>query len=92
MGSSLITPEQAYALAAIMQKRMRRPDFRFNPGFAFHTSWDRSTGRPRARSTKDECINAVVGALMGKSTCPSQPQAEWLDRMIPGWRKEVGLI
>lgn len=92
MGSPLITPEQGVKLAEVMNRRMRRPDFRFNPGFSFHTSWDRSLGRPRLASNKKECIDAVVGAIMGKSTCPSQPQAEWLDRMIPGWRKEIGLI
>lgn len=87
----LITPEQAIKLIALMEKGLRRPDFRHTPGFAFHTSWDRSTGRPRPASTKSQCIDAVVGSLLGKCVVPSEYLAKWLDDKLPDWRKNIGV-
>jgi hypothetical protein len=85
-----ITPEQAVKLITLMDKGLRRPDFRHTTGFAFHTSWDRSTGRPRPASTKAECIDAVVGALLGKSVVPGHYLTAWLDRKLPDWRQNIG--
>jgi len=86
----LITPEQAVKLAVLMDKGLRRPDFRHNAGFAFHTSWDRATGRPRPASTKAQCIEAIVEALQGKSVVQAGPLAQWLDRKLPDWRQNIG--
>lgn len=91
MGRPLITPEQAVALTALMKKKMRRPDFRHVTGFSFHTSWDRATGRPMRRSTKSECIDAIVGALAGRSVVPSHLLETWLTGRLPAWRRDLGI-
>lgn len=87
-----LSDDQVAKLKDMMNRDLRRTDFRHVTGFAFHTSWDRSIGRPRKKSTKQECIDAIVNALVDRSVVPSSLMINWLNGRIPAWRRDLGII